>query len=558
MCGIFFYAGKKYTADELRDVFMSIQHRGPDDSRFVSLLANEDDNSPTIHMGFHRLAIMGTSEASNQPMHKDGVYLICNGEIFNYEKLRDKYGFVLESGSDCEVVLHMYLRFGIERTVKELDAEFAFVIWDSRTKSIYIARDPLGIRSLFIGKDLEEGGLSGDDERKGMGLWVASEMKALELCQGQLIDQFPPGYYCEWNMDSLSSLGYSMISYYNYQYTPISPQTINEEEMEEIYQRIRDLLTAAVDKRMMSSRKIATLLSGGLDSTLITALVRRHFADYELDTYSIGLEGSVDLYYARRAAEYLKTNHHEVVVTEAEFLAGIVPTIRQIESWCTTSIRASVGNYLVSRYIKKYSDNTVIFCGDLSDEVFASYRGFMKAPTPVALYEANLQMMRDVHYYDLLRSDKSISGAGLEARVPFGDLDFVDYIMSLPPELKMFNDERMEKYILRKAFEPTGLLPADLLWRRKEAFSDGVSSHERSWFTIIQEYIDTQVTQEEYELGQEMYFKNPPYDKESYYYRKIFNQIYPNRDYIIPFYWRHPFCTNLDPSARLLDFYKRD
>ncbi len=565
MCGIFFYAGEKYQEGEgdqkLHDAFMSIQHRGPDDSRFVS--THVGDKKRMIHMGFHRLAIMGNDESSFQPMHKDGVFLICNGEIFNYVALRDKYGFEMQSGSDCEVILHMYLRFGIERTVAEIDAEFAFVLWDSRIQSVFIARDPLGIRSLFwsFGSGNRRVALSVENAE----LFVASEAKALTGISTHPIDQFPAGRCCEFNLDPLTSRLYSFRNYFPLDFDRLTGDAATEDT---ICAKLRELMTAAVDKRMMSSRKIATLLSGGLDSTLVTALVKRHLPDGQLDTYSIGLQGSVDLHYARQAAEYLKTNHHEVVVTEEEFLGAIRETIKQIESWDTTSIRASVGNYLVSKYIRANSDNVVIFCGDLSDEIFASYRGFMQAPTADEFYDENVRMIRDVQHFDLLRSDKSISGAGLEARVPFGDNDLIRYVMSIPPELKMFSDARMEKYLLRRAFDDPAnpLLPRELLYRRKEAFSDGVSSHERSWFQIIREFVDTQVTDEEF--GQEMAKfeecklemgnndKSYPYDKESYYYWKIFQEFYPCGENMIPYYWRHPFCANKDPSARLLECYR--
>jgi asparagine synthase (glutamine-hydrolysing) len=257
-------------------------------------------------------------------------------------------------------------------------------------------------------------------------------------------------------------------------------------------------------------------------------------------------------------ADYLGTNHHEVCLTEEEFLSAIEETIQQIESYDTTSVRASVPNYLVSKYIAANTEDCVIYCGDMSDEIFGSYRGFMKAQTDEDFKRENERMVRDVCYFDLLRSDKSISGAGLEARVPFADKKFLQYVMSIPPRYKMFSDERVEKYIFRKAF--SGLLPDDILWRRKEAFSDGVSGHERSWFQIIRDYIDTKVTDEEYNKYKEFIeytdVYNTPYDKESYYYRTIFEKLYTGCEKTIPYFWRHPFCEEKDPSARLLTCYK--
>jgi asparagine synthase (glutamine-hydrolysing) len=307
----------------------------------------------------------------------------------------------------------------------------------------------------------------------------------------------------------------------------------------------------------MSDRKVGALLSGGLDSSSVVAIMCRHIPAKDLNTYSIGLKGSTDLMWARKVADYLGTNHHEVCLTEEEFLGAIEETVRQIESYDTTSVRASVPNYLVSKYIGANTDDCVIYCGDMSDEIFGSYRGFMKAQNDEDFKRENERMVRDVCYFDLLRSDKSISGAGLEARVPFADKKFLQYVMGIPPRYKMFNDERIEKYIFRKAFD--GLLPDDILWRRKEAFSDGVSGHERSWFQIIRDYIDTKVSEDEYNTYKNGCLKtehNAPYDKESYYYRTVFERLYPGCEQTIPYFWRHPFCEEKDPSARLLTCYK--
>ena len=362
----------------------------------------------------------------------------------------------------------------------------------------------------------------------------------------------------------------------NYSY-PVLDDTKTEAD---ICDDIRRLFTDAVVKRLMSERPVGCLLSGGLDSSLVTAIVARELKrtapDTVLNTYSIGLEGSVDLYWARRVAEYLGTCHHEVALKEDDFLNAIHDTIYQTESYCTTTIRASVGNYLISKYIQQQSDDVVIYCGDMSDEIFGSYRGFLKAPNDADFQRENERMIRDVRFFDLLRSDKSISGAGLEARVPFADKEFLIYVMRIPARFKRFNDERMEKYLLRKAFQGAdddggeggydsggrALLPDDVLWRRKEAFSDGVSSPDgRSWVQMIKEYSERVITDHEFtNTGGSLYsLYNPPYDKESFYYRRVFENIYEGRGDTIPYYWRHPFCEGvLDPSARLLSFYVTD
>jgi asparagine synthase (glutamine-hydrolysing) len=253
------------------------------------------------------------------------------------------------------------------------------------------------------------------------------------------------------------------------------------------------------------------------------------------------------LYYAKKASEYLKTNHTSIELTEDDFLNAIEKTIYQIESYDTTTVRASVGNYLVSLYIREHSEDKVIFCGDVSDEIFGSYRGFYYAPNSSSFYRENMRMLNHIQYFDVLRSDKSISGAGLEARVPFSDKALVNYVMSIPAEKKMFHGERIEKYLFRKAFEKD--LPPELAWRVKTAFSDGVSHTTKPWYKIIEEYMDTKYTNSEFEEKRKLYVHNPPYDKESLFYRELFEKQYPGQSHTIPFFWKQPFCTDVDPSA---------
>jgi asparagine synthase (glutamine-hydrolysing) len=247
------------------------------------------------------------------------------------------------------------------------------------------------------------------------------------------------------------------------------------------------------------------------------------------------------------ASDFLKTNHTSVELTNEEFLNAIEKTIYQIESYDTTTVRASVGNYLISLYVKENSDDTVIFCGDVSDEIFGSYRGFYYANSDNDFFNENMNMIHNIHYFDVLRSDKSIAGAGLEARVPFSDGDFLKYSMSIDPSLKRFSEERIEKYLFRKAFED--MLPQELAWRVKTAFSDGVSSSEKPWYEIIKEYMNTKYTDEEYNERILKYKHNTPYDKESLYYREIYESYYPNTAKTIPYFWKQPFMKGNDPSA---------
>jgi asparagine synthase (glutamine-hydrolysing) len=517
--------------------------------------------------GFHRLAINGQTPESNQPFFIKNCRLVCNGEIYNFRNLIKEFGLEEEykSQSDCEIIIHLYKKIGIRDTLRRLDGVFALVLHDYDTETTYIARDPVGVRSLFI---------SGYNYTYNNTMIVSSELKAISECFRPNAKQFPPGCYAMYSksttFDNANTPFFNFYSYYeNVSITQnnatleierIYNYPVVEDNEENICTNIATLFEEAVVKRLMSDRKVGALLSGGLDSSSVVAIMCRHIPAKDLNTYSIGLKGSTDLVWARKVADYLGTNHHEVCLTEEEFLGAIEDTIQQIESYDTTTVRASVPNYLVSKYIATNTDDCVIYCGDMSDEIFGSYRGFMKAQTEEDFKRENERMVRDVCFFDLLRSDKSISGAGLEARVPFADKKFLQYVMSIPSRYKMFNDNQIEKYIFRKAFD--GLLPDDILWRRKEAFSDGVSGHNRSWFQIIKEHVDANIEDDEFYNYNRIITKthanvhNQPYDKESYYYRNIFEKLYPKCDHTIPYFWRHPFCEEKDPSARLLTCYK--
>ena len=596
MCGIFYFQTVARLAlaelKTLQENSILSSHRGPDKSVFL-----KDD---TRAWGFHRLSINGMDPASDQPFYIKNCRLICNGEIYNFRSLIAEFGLESEyqSGSDCEIIIHLYRAIGIHETLRRLDGVFGFVLHDYENGATYVARDPVGVRSLFIGVSRHDGAFGGEHSDLACvslcpdhyAMCVASEMKSIHaLCE--TVCQFPAGCYMEYYGDSGSA---TFRAYYDHAYISSGTRTgtrtrknevpLLETQIKElsvsysypirecdgegdICAKINELFTAAVVKRLMSERPVGCLLSGGLDSSLVTAIVARELKrtspDTVLNTYSIGLEGSVDLIWARRVAEHLGTCHHEVSLTENDFLGAIYDTIFQTESYCTTTIRASVGNYLISKYIQQQTDDVVIYCGDMADEIFGSYRGFLKAPSDTDFHRENERMIQDVRFFDLLRSDKSVSGAGLEARVPFADKEFLGYVMSIPPRFKRFDDEKIEKYLLRKAFEGSGLLPDDVLWRRKEAFSDGVSSADggRTWVQMIKEYSDTVISNAEFQNKAHYLYSlhNPPYDKESFYYRRLFETIYEGRGETIPYYWRHPFCEGvLDPSARLLSFYVSD
>ena len=526
MCGIFFLIADIIT-DKIKDDFFKIKHRGPDNSKTEIVKYKNKE----LFFGFHRLSINGLDEISNQPLISSGIYLICNGEIFNYKELIEKYELKDEynTNSDCEIIIHLYKKLGIDKTVNLLDGEFAFVLYDSNNEKIFMSRDQIGIRSLFIGN-------------KGNDYMLSSEVKGIDNSFD--VKQFEPGTYSELNLKtfSLSSCRYFKIG---------SVDSINNLDIH--IANIKNLFEKAVEKRLLSDRNIGCLLSGGLDSSTVCSIVKNKI-NKNLNTYSIGLKGSVDLKYAQEMANYLGTKHYNIELTNDEFLDAIEKTIYQIESYDVTTVRASVGNYLVSLFIKENTDDKVIFCGDVSDEIFGGYKGFYYASDNDKFREANENMLNNIQYFDILRSDKSISGAGLEARVPFGDKEFIEYVMSIDSKYKRFGENKIEKYLFRKAFED--ILPKNIAWRSKTAFSDGVGGESNHWFEILKSYMDGKYNEKEYLDKIKKYDHNRPYDKESLYYREIFEKYYPNRDKLIPYFWKQPFMNMEDPSAWYLEKLK--
>ena len=525
MCGIFAYLSiTKIDTDlknKLIDELIKTKHRGPDNTKYR--LENEK-----TFLGFHRLCINDTSERGDQPITHPknfNISLICNGEIYNYSKLKLEYNIVTDSNSDCEIILHLYEKFGFSKTISLLDGVFACVLVDLTKDTIYVARDPLGVRSLFIGENT-----NGD-------IGFASELKSIhELCE--TIIQFKPGHI--WD---------SKTKEYTKYYTRELTNVVESEEL--IKTTIREKLGLAVEKRLMSDRKIGCLLSGGLDSSLIAAQLANLYED-KLETFSIGLEGATDLKFAKLVADHIGSNHHEVIVTEREMLNAIESTIKKTETYDTTTIRASVPMTLLSEYISKNSDAVVIYSGEGSDEASGSYLYFHNAPNELEFKKETFRLLDDLCYFDVLRCDKSTASAGLEVRVPFLDKEFLEYYMSIDPKYKLASHNGIEKWLLRSAFDDGKLLPDSVLWRVKEAMSDGVSSQKKGWFEIIQENVAEMYTDDEFIKRQQTYKWNPPMFKEALYYREIFNKYYPEREKTIPYYWLPKWSGDVvDPSARV-------
>lgn len=539
MCGIFAYISKdkidEYKYKDLVKEGLKCQHRGPDNTKYRM----ENDY---IFLQFHRLCINDLSSSGDQPLtHPDdfNIVLICNGEIYNHMNLADKFNIKTKSKSDCEIILHLYKKIGFEQTIKELDGVFACVLVDLTEKIVYAARDRLGVRSMYFGED---------DNFNNYGF--SSELKSLHSLFKN-IEQFPPGKI--WDSKTKNFQTY-------FEPSMFIPKTlgkknkISENDLEPILYNIKNLFEKAVKKRLMSERNIGCLLSGGFDSSIVAAIISKQIYPKKLNTFSIGLHGSPDLKYAKIVSDHIGSIHHEIIVSEKEMLDFLDEDIRIIETYDTTTIRASTPMLLLSNYIKKNTDIVVIYSGEGSDEASGSYLYFHNAPNYIEFAKETRRLLRDLSYFDVLRCDKSTAGAGLEVRVPFLDQDFMKYYMEINPYLKMPKTFPIEKYLLRKSFDNDDLLPQEVLWRVKEGMSDGVSSQSKGWYEIIQEHISKMYTDEEFNILKSKYTWNPPLSKEALYFREVFNKYYPDRDKTIPYYWLPKWSGNItEPSARVLD-----
>ena len=539
MCGIYCVLchPKKSILSSYLNCSNSLTARGPDESK------QYDDSS--IHLDFYRLAINGVSNGS-QPMIYEKYVLICNGEIYNHKELETLINYIPKTQSDCEVILPLFKKFGIEKTCSLLDGVFAFVIWNIDQKILYCGRDRFGVRPLYYSID------------NGI-IQIGSEIKGMNTSLESInINHFPPGHYMTLS-SSLNDFNYEIKPYYLYIW---NENILLKNNYELVLSGINTFLHASVKKRMMTERPIGCLLSGGLDSSLIAGLVRYYLPkDKQLRTFSIGFEGSPDLKYARIVADYLKTDHHEFLVKPEEFLEHIDEVIKVTETYDITSIRASVGNYLVCKKIKEYNQSQeknnqsiVIFNGDGADEIAGGYLYHRKAPSDLEFHYESVNLLKEIHNFDVLRSDRSCSDNGLEPRTPFLDRDFVNYYMSIPIEYRRNNDKQ-EKYLIREAFRNNNIIPDEVLFRKKEAFSDGVSIKEKSWWEIIQEYLEDKIT---IPSNTEPYpFSKTTLTKEAYYYYKVFTNLYGYQHNVIPHYWLPKWSGNVtNPSARILSDYK--
>ena len=535
MCSIMGYCGKGVSLQKFRDGFNETISRGPDDSRIV-------DTGNGI-LGFHRLAIMGLTPEGMQPFSLGKNYVVCNGELYGFEKDREelkKKGYTFESDSDCEILLPMYKEYG-EKMFSMLDAEFACIIYDGENGQFLAARDPIGIRPLYYGYD-----------EKGT-IVFASEAKNLVKIAKRIMP-FPPGYYYVSGELGTTYDPEREAEKFHCYCDIVKVDQVCKDDLETVCKNIHDKLVAGVEKRLVADAKVGFLLSGGLDSSLVCAIASKK-SDKPIRTFAIGMsEDAIDLKYAKQVADYIGSDHKEVYMTPQDVLSSLEKVIKLLGTYDITTIRASMGMYLVCKAIHELTDVRVLLTGEISDELFGyKYTDF--APSAEAFQEEAVKRIHELHMYDVLRADRCISVNSLEARVPFGDLDFVKYVMSIDPEKKI-NTYGKGKYLLRHAFEEGDYLPHDILWREKAAFSDAVG---HSMVDYLKEYAESKYTQEEFEKGCLKYDHARPFTKESLLYRDIFEKYYPGQAEMVVDFWMPnkswEGCNVNDPSARVLSNY---
>lgn len=518
MCSIIGYLGTSLTEQDIRSYFDRTVSRGPDMTR-VEAIGNG-------FLGFHRLAIMGLDERGMQPFSMGNQKVVCNGEIYGFRALKEELiskGYTFRSESDCELLLPLFREYGVGM-FRRLDAEYAMILFDGT--DLIAARDPIGIRPLYYGY------VGGD-------IIFASEAKNLVGVCDRILP-FPPGHY-----------------YYHGEfvcYRDISaPAGICCDDVDTACGKIHDKLIAGIEKRLDADAPVGFLLSGGLDSSLVCAVAAR-LSDKPIKTFSIGMDiDAIDLKYAKQVADYIHSDHTEVIITKEDVLEALPNVVALLGTYDITTIRASIGMYLVCKYIHEHTDLRVILTGEISDEIFGyKYTDF--APSPEAFQKEAEKRVRELHMYDVLRADRCISVNSLEARVPFGDLDFVEYVMALDPAKKV-NVYGKGKYLLRHAFEGD-YLPYDILMREKAAFSDAVG---HSMVDDLKEYAEGCYTDEQFEARRRLYPFATPFTKESLLYRELFERYYPGQAEMVVDFWmpnkEWEGCNVNDPSARVLTNY---
>ncbi|MCR5792758.1 MAG: asparagine synthase B [Lachnospiraceae bacterium] len=522
MCSIMGICGTRHSYEEMKSALEKTVTRGPDASKIM--------DTGNGFLGFNRLSIMGLTDEGMQPFTRNNVMLVCNGEIYGFREIKNNLqakGYEFQSDSDCEILPALYLEYGT-KMFRMLDAEFALILYDKDKEQYVAARDPIGIRPLYYGLD-----------EAGDYIFASEPKNLIELVDE--IHPFPPGHYFV-NGEFINYRDMSNVQEYL------------KDDVEAVTRNIHDLLIKGIEKRLDADTPVGFLLSGGLDSSLVCGIASK-MIEQPLETWAIGMEAdAIDLKYAREVADYIHSNHHEVIITKEDVQEALETVIKVLGTYDITTIRASMGMYLVCKAIHETSDVRVILTGEISDEIFGyKYTDF--APNAEEFQREAEKRIHEIHMYDVLRADRCISVNSLEARVPFGDLDFVEYCMAIDPAKKM-NTYGKGKYLLRKAFEEDALIPESILWREKAAFSDAVG---HSLKDDLVELAENTYTEQEFMEGCKKYEHAKPFTKESLLYRDIFEKYYPNQSQMVKDFWmpnkNWEGCDVTDPSARVLSNY---
>ena len=521
MCSIFCCTTKEVDYKKMLDCFYRTASRGPDMSRI--------EQTPSGYMAFHRLAIMGLNSAGMQPFSMGKSKVVCNGELYGFRPVKrqlENLGYMFASDSDCEILLPLWHEYGV-KMFSMLDAEFALVLYDGDRGEYVAARDPIGIRPLYYG--YVNGSIVFSSEPKNL----------VGFCDGRVFP-FPPGhYYYKGKFRRYSDIAES--------------KTYSDDDIGEVCRNIREKLTEGVKKRLDSDAPVGFLLSGGLDSSLVCALGTK-ILQKPIRTFAVGMDkDAIDLKYAKEVADYIGSDHSEIIITREDVISSLETVISALGTFDITTIRASMGMYLICKRIHEMSGVRVLLTGEISDELFGyKYTDF--APDAEAFQKESQKRVRELHMYDVLRADRCISVNSMEARVPFGDLDFVKYVMHVDPALKM-NTYGKGKYLLRKAFEGD-YLPDSILWREKAAFSDAVG---HSMVDDLKEYAEEKYGDDWKAIAAKYSYHAKPFTKESLLYREIFEKYYPGQADMVKDFWmpnKHwEGCKVNDPSARVLSNY---
>ena len=542
MCGILAWWGQ-FSVAEFNRALEALRARGPDSTSNEFFTLGSEKAKTAI--GFTRLHIQGSSGAEQPYKMSDGRLVMCNGEIFNSNKLIETLKLAVRPElSDCAVIPALLETKSLADVARLLDGDFAIVVLDPAHGTIEVARDPYGVRPLFYAESPTTRG-------------VASELKGLPLSvDTRMVKAIEPGTTWKLYEDgSTHTVIWHQPPWLKHSFLQYSKETA-------FYASMRHSFEDAVFKRLTTVREVGACLSGGLDSSLVAALAARFLKRQgkKLHTYSIGLAGSPDLEHARLVATHIDSIHHERIVTAQECLEAIPAVVKAIESFDITTVRASVGNYLLGKLVTTETPTVkVVLNGDGADEAMGGYLYMRAAPDDAAFEEETDRLLREIHRYDVLRSERCMAAHGLESRSPFLDRHFLSFVRCIPTPFLRPRDTLQEKAVIRIAFSNSDLLPLKVLLRRKEAFSDGISRAENSWFEMAKAAGEATAGSKGWATRAASYTVNPPPTAEALWYRDLFHRDYPLvAAAVIPAMWMPRWVGATDPSARTLELYKGD